>query len=202
MRKLNITLLIVLALALQVAIGVGVYGIATPDAVQVAKEPDKPVQNKVDLTPRYPIPAQVQPIVSNIGIDPNLINENQIIVDQGVGICPLPAVSCYSNKKIWIPLSTLNGSQGYSSLAHEYLHFIWFNKLTYQERQDLSAPLNQFYQSNPSFQSRFKDYPPEVIQYELFPVLCTEVSDNKLPSTVLQYCAKYLPNRNTLPSFY
>lgn len=89
-----------------------------------------------------------------------------------------------------------------SSLAHEYLHYQW-----QKGNRASSDALMQVYNSNYYLRERMTPYNKlevgsEDFLNELNSVECTEYNDSTLYYVVLNYCAKYVPNRNVLPSYF
>jgi hypothetical protein len=87
-----------------------------------------------------------------------------------------------------------------TTLAHEYLHYIWASKLSQAERDSLSANLTQLYSADPGMQERmthyrdFKKLVPGTEQFsnELHSIYCTESSDGWLDQAVLDECNKWI----------
>ena len=138
----------------------------------------------------YPIPPQIQPLITQLGIDQSTAQKLEYHIS-ATNPCGGTTWGCYQLKQIWI-----NEPVPYK-LAHEYLHYIYF---TTPEVRSLN--LRPLYDNNPLLRQGMRNYTPEEIEKELFPVICTQVADYKLPPEILQACTKYLPNRNILPSDY
>lgn len=88
------------------------------------------------------------------------------------------------------------------SIAHEYLHYQWSRR----NRAPTDA-LMQVYNSNYYLRQRMEPYNQLGIGSddfidELNSIECTEYADGSLYYVVLNYCTKYLPNRNVLPSYF
>lgn len=148
-----------------------------------------------DVTPlraekTYPIPPQIQPLITQLGINQSTAQKIQYYISP-TNPCGEGAWGCYYNKQIWID------EPATYKLAHEYLHYI------YQTNPELkSLPLQAHYNSNPLLRQGMRNYSPQEIETELFSVICTQVADYKLSPDILQACTKYLPNRSALPSDY
>lgn len=88
-------------------------------------------------------------------------------------------------------------------LAHEYLHYIWFNSAVLQNDFKLEQRLMHMYDNIPWLRDRLSQYRSNKIvsRTELFSYVCTEVSDGHMDEYVLQQCNKWL-NRSKLVMHY
>lgn len=143
----------------------------------------------------YPTPIEVQPILLELGIDPSISSEIQFHVGSTGPCVGKDYWACSRGNEIWV--KNVTDQRRNVFVAHEYMHYIWKNKISH----DIQPQLDAFYQNSPSLQTRIVNfYDLKDVEGELFPIECTEVADYKLPASVLQVCSKYLPNRNALPS--
>lgn len=168
------------------------------------------------LPTSFPIPVQVQPIVTKLGIDQIEVRKIQIWVPETSAKCDGvladgAAVACYFNSKpptIYMPAPTLTGKDATVTFAHEYMHYVWSNKVTPTEKASLTASIERFFQANRRVvEPRFKSYVASGVSGDRLvderqATFCTEISDYRLPADFRAYCTRYLPNRNALPSFY
>ena len=88
-------------------------------------------------------------------------------------------------------------------LAHEYLHYIWFNSAALQNDFKLEQRLVHMYDSIPWLRDRLSQYRNNKIvsRTELFSYACTEISDSYMDEYVLQQCNKWV-NRSKLTLRY
>lgn len=131
-------------------------------------------------------PPEVLKVSQELGLDQNVISQIEFTLGSA-GPCSAPGYwGCYKYNHIWLTEVKPH------YLAHEYLHHVKNPKLN----------LRPIYDQNSLLQQGMRNYTPEQIDNELFPVICTQVADYKLPADVLAECTKYVPNRNILPSHY
>lgn len=181
MRKnlLIVSFLISLAILLVVAF-------PSPKKVETPATP-KPAP----VVKTYPVPPEVLKVSIQLGLDQSIVSQIQYTLGS-TGPCTGPGFwGCYRSGQIW-----LLDVQPYR-LAHEYLHYVY---QTTPEVRNLN--LRPIYDNNPSLRNGMRNYTSVQIDNELFPVICTQVADYKLPADVLATCTKYLPNRSILPSDY
>jgi len=79
------------------------------------------------------------------------------------------------------------------TLAHEYLHFVWFEVMTESERTRLGDALNAAYAKDPDMQIRMDVYIEKGTfqPTELFSIYCTESTDSYMLA-IVQDCNKYI----------
>ena len=79
------------------------------------------------------------------------------------------------------------------TLAHEYLHFVWFEVMTEVDRTRLGDALNAAYAKDPDMQIRMDIYIQNGIfnDSELFSIYCTESTDSYMLA-IVQDCNKYI----------
>jgi len=152
----------------------------------------------------YQVPAEVQPIVTRLGIDPSIIAKVDIKLDSGIGPCTTLKIdirACYDNNVIYYPREMLVQPEGVQNqlFAHEYLHFIWE---TQPEPKALTPSLLAIHANNAKLQQRIVGYPQSSLAWEIYSYICTEMQDDRIPADILVECIKYLPNRGALPSDY
>lgn len=80
------------------------------------------------------------------------------------------------------------------TVAHEYLHHIWFKALDDGTKVKLTSDLIAIYGKDPAMQERVKSYAEKqtLQSTELFSYYCTEVADQHLSQYVLDTCNKYI----------
>lgn len=193
------------------------YGLrALISPTEVTSPPSTPSVVSSPLPTTFPVPVQVQPIVTKLGINPIEVRKIQIYVPETSTKCngvlaDGAAVACYFNGKppaIYMPSPTLTSKDATSTFAHEYMHYVWSNLVTDAEKTALTASVEKFYQANLRVvEPRFKSYVAsgvvgERLTDEKQATFCTEISDWRLPADFRAYCTRHLPNRNALPSFY
>jgi hypothetical protein len=154
----------------------------------------------------YPIPPEVEPIVQQVDIDHTVLSKVDIRLDQGSGPCGEKRGACYSAGVLYFPRSIFSQKQPFQNalFSHEYMHFIWDKYANLDTKNTLQPILIDKYNSNPKLRDRLSTYPKEGDTFvsELQAYTCTEMADNELGSELYNYCTKYLPNRNALPSYY
>ena len=168
-------------------------------------KPISPVQSTY-VKPK-PVVAQDPTLLSDaqlLGIDASELNL-EYTTDFRPNFTP-PANSTIH--AIFYPPNTLavrpgmDKTEEYAALAHEYLHFQWSKG----NRAPTDA-LMQVYNGNYYLRQRMSFYnslgvgSPDFVE-ELNSIECTEYADGSLYYVVLNYCTKYLPNRNVLPSYF
>ena len=147
----------------------------------------------------YPIPAQVQPLVAAVGIDPNILDHVQIKVMPDASACSggdaAVASACFiAPNTIIMPETLLAKDPLYAetSLSHEYLHYIW--SLTPQSEKDQLTPyINQAYQNaKPYLDYRLSGYvlTPDERTNELHSYIGTEIGTNLIPQPLLDHYLK------------
>jgi len=98
----------------------------------------------------------------------------------------------------------LTGATEASSLAHEYLHYVWSMKSD-SERDVLAKEFNKLYNNDEVTQSRMKVYSdtgtasPGSLSFanELHSIYCTERSDASLSKLIIDECNRFI-NRSAL----
>lgn len=80
------------------------------------------------------------------------------------------------------------------TVAHEYLHHVWYAKLTPTLRNTLTSHLNAMLATDEYMQEYEEQYRDSggLIPTELFSFYCTEVSDSKLVQFVLDQCNRFI----------
>jgi hypothetical protein len=85
-------------------------------------------------------------------------------------------------------------------VAHEYLHYIWDQKMNVYEREDLYSKLMAKYNSDARLQRHLTDggYESDLIDSgtEQFAYYCTSYRDDELPADIVSACNKYINRRN------
>lgn len=164
----------------------------------------------------YTVPAQVDPIVTKLGINRSTLKKVEIVTPDTATKCSGvlqdgAAVACYFDSKpptIYMPLTALRSKEATTTFAHEYMHYVWANEISDAERAQLGREARSFYQANRSVvEPRFKSYlnaglSQDGLTNEMQAIFCTEISDSRLPRNFYNYCARFLPNRNALPSYF
>ena len=134
----------------------------------------------------YKVPSEVLPLTQKLGLPAELGVE----VKLDAGACQGHNVAaCYSENTIHIPRSTLTRPTAHISFAHEYLHYVWSQRMPQQERDTLTQKLWEINNTNSSVSKRMEDYRntnPQNMPTELYSIVCTEFN--------LLDCRKYLPN--------
>lgn len=94
-------------------------------------------------------------------------------------------------------LKGLNQNDYLSSVAHEYLHHVWFALMDEPTKTKLTSDLIAMYGNDSPVRSRAKWYSDEqkLQPTELFSIYCTESTDGYLTGYVRSECEKYI-NRN------
>lgn len=85
-----------------------------------------------------------------------------------------------------------------NTIAHEYLHYIWYDKMTEDQKASLSSRLIVLYSSDQQAKDRMINYANanKLTPTEMFSIYCTESSDGYIESIVAD-CNKYI-NRSML----
>lgn len=88
-------------------------------------------------------------------------------------------------------------------LAHEYLHYIWFNSAALQWDNTLEARLMGMYANNWQLRDRLTGYANRGMLNltELFSYACTEFSDRYVDKYIIDQCNKWV-NRSKLHFIY
>lgn len=147
-----------------------------------------PVKEPTPYTPTtYKVPSEVLPITQRLGLPSQL--EVEIKTDS-LGQCEGHTIlACYSGNTIYIPQSTLSRPTAHISFAHEYLHYVWMQRMNQQEHDTLTSQLWEISNTNPKVHKRmeaYKDTNPQNLPTEMYSIVCTEF-------TILD-CKKWLPN--------
>jgi hypothetical protein len=163
--------------------------------------------------PLYPIPGAILPIVDRLGMSREKVAEVRIIAPANASECgdanTATAEACYDSGDdlLIMPLTSLNQSVAdvNATFAHEYLHHVWFT-MPALERMRLMPYLEQAYQNTKYYlDDRMVGYDfsvhPADRMTELHSFIGTEISDSAIPAPLLAHYAKYVPNRNALPSY-
>ena len=157
-----------------------------------------PHKNTVVEIPVYPktqVQAELQPLIRKLGINPYGLDIHY--VDS------YPIENQQANFDNIRTITLLRDAPNIEKeLAHEYLHYIWNNKVL--NKDELSNFLNELYNSDPGMQYRMKVYTkqnilPNTDQFtnELHSIYCTESSDAYLTQVIITECNKWI-NRNSL----
>lgn len=79
------------------------------------------------------------------------------------------------------------------TIAHEYLHFIWDEALSDQERVDIDNKTEALYQRDADMQKRMEYYVGKgsFSYQEVFVIYCTESTDSYM-LTIVEVCNKYI----------
>ncbi len=93
----------------------------------------------------------------------------------------------------------LGAEENLRTIAHEYLHHVWYAKLTPQIRETLTTHLNNMYANDDYMQEYAEHYRDSggMIPTELFSFYCTESSDANFVAYVLDQCNRFI-NRSAL----
>lgn len=88
----------------------------------------------------------------------------------------------------------LSDTEKRTTLAHEYLHYIWLNSAALQNDTKLEQRLLYMYDATPGLRDRMLPYQARAIvsRTELFSISCTEVSDAHIDNYVKQQCDKWI----------
>lgn len=165
--------------------------------------------------PTYPIPANVLPIIQRLGIDQSLISRIHIVTPSDNASCQsagtFTVAACYSPNTMTltvpIPLLSKDVSAQNSTVAHEYLHYIW-QSMSQSEKDSLAPYIEQVYQKDKEYLDKrlvgydFSGFKAVNRVNELHSYIGTELADSQIPQPLLDHYKKYLPNRNALPSYY
>ena len=107
-----------------------------------------------------------------------------------------PATGRYMYGKMTIK-SGLDANNTLSTIAHEYLHHVWYAVLDEPTKLKLTSDLITMYGNDSPVKSRAKGYTDtqRLQPTELFSIYCTESTDSYLTEYVRSECEKYI-NRN------
>ena len=88
----------------------------------------------------------------------------------------------------------LSDAEKRTTLAHEYLHYIWLNSAALQNDIKLEQRLLYMYDATPGLRDRMLPYQSRgmVSRTEIFSISCTEVSDAHIDNYVKQQCDKWI----------
>lgn len=89
-----------------------------------------------------------------------------------------------------------------TTVAHEYMHHVWYGLLDVASRDKLASDLVSMYSTDQYMQNRTKKYVDEKMlsSTELLSFYCTEESDPYLTPGILSTCNKYI-NRSVLTMY-
>jgi hypothetical protein len=160
----------------------------------------------------YAIPAEIQPIIGQLGISAENASRLEVVISPDSSPCQkisnstAPGGCFIAPSTIIYPTYLLKEPQDFqnAAFAHEYLHYVW-SRLPSDEKASLAAPINQAHIANASYlDGRLANYTltDELRLDELHSYIGTELSDDKIPQPLLDHYKKYLPNRDALPSYY
>ena len=112
-------------------------------------------------------------------------------------------LGCYNNSHIYvynIQRSELDGIRQ-ATLAHELLHAIWA-RMSSTERDELSAPLKQVYESNEQIKKNMEHYDTTNPDDELHARVGTQVDPEQLPEILRNHYAKYFKDHAKIVGYY
>lgn len=169
----------------------------------------KPTQAYVPTPTPFMVSPQVVSIGAVIGLSEAQLAE---VHAQVGGDChDEAAFACYDDnvETIYIMPKALANHRVYTTLAHEYYHFVFARKLNASGRKVTGDSLVALYNRNDQLGSelrwRLEPYTKDGLvpgtdefDTELHSIWCTEVADNRMTANSLQYCAKWVPGRNAL----
>lgn len=101
--------------------------------------------------------------------------------------------------------STIQVAQGLTieqetrTLAHEYLHYVWYKVMTVNDRIELNDKLQVLLANDPAMQKRVEPYVKidRLNNSELFSIYCTESTDSYMLS-IVEDCNKYIDRSKLL----
>lgn len=202
-------------------IGIGILTLVALSSLRTTKLPVNPIQQASDSVqqttyqkPKFQLDSRIISLADQIGInrDDLVKAKTQIVPPQDCGTIGNKAASCFDGESILIydNIFTEPIDEQRSTLAHEYLHWVWEYKLSNSERSALIDQIRVVYNKNstafaPRFQSYFsggtQPYSDEFFN-EWHSIIGTEIADWRIPEPLLTHYKTYLPNRNALPSYY
>lgn len=142
-----------------------------------------PVHEPLTYTPTtYPVPSEILPVTKKLGLPDKL--EVEVKLEEGDCASEYEVYGCYSHNTIYFPRKNLTRSLQDQSVtfAHEYLHFVWFAKMSESQRQQATEKVKPLYYK---IQKRMSVYPDPQRPTELYSVLCTEYDLD---------CTEWIPN--------
>lgn len=179
------------------------FGIAWYSSTLPEPQSNTTTNIPVKVLPTYPRVPEVDQMFRDLGITD--IAQIEVKLTDDTGCKPSPtlrgcAFSYDDHMTMYLTSVWQQQPNRYSTIAHEYLHWIW-SKGDRASTTELMA----VYNSNSYFQQRMSFYNylgvgSEAFLNELNSTVCTEWADSALPFSLLSYCTKHIPNRNILPS--
>ncbi|MBP6005510.1 hypothetical protein KA531_01235 [Candidatus Saccharibacteria bacterium] len=166
--------------------------------------PDQPIEGYQYLD------SQVVEIVDNLGIDRSSLPDILVNADLCLEQTSHPdgkILGCYIEppSNIYIrPEAFEMGAAGLATtVAHEYLHYVYSQLLDDRAREQLSVGLREYYQfyNTNVYPNRFDAYQDQEGQdfdTELYAIFGSEVADGNLPAGLLSHYQQFIPNRQFL----
>jgi len=98
----------------------------------------------------------------------------------------------YKNKVLTVE-SSVSDEEEIRTLAHEYLHHVWYTVMTFKEHVNLSDRLTILLANDKDMQTRVSPYTETrtLNASELFSIYCTESTDSYMLS-IVDECNKYI----------
>lgn len=180
-----------------------IWQVVKPVSAQVFTDP---------VIPAYQVPDQILTMANQLGLNQQYLVDAKAQIGTATN-CPQEAqvVACYDpNTSIIyvLPSAFTDGSlEANSSLAHEYLHYIYQHVMSEQDHANLTLAGQRTYDTNSVFRERMQPYVDrgilpgsETFGNEAFAINCTEMSDREMTPSWLTMCSHWIPNRAALPS--
>ena len=159
-----------------------------------------------------PTPFMVDARIVAVGAQVGLTQSQLSTVHAQLGAChDAKATACYENatETMFIRPETMASPKLPTVLAHEYLHYVWYKMLGDQGRKITGDSLMVMYSRNDYLGTELRwrlepyvnlgDVPgTDAFNTELHSIWCTEVADNRMNASSLEYCSRYIPGRNAL----
>lgn len=138
--------------------------------------------------------GQLIPILEDVAI--GTTDELSIIYDDTLEYSDAKAV--YSSLTIYVkPGIDLEKSK--VVIAHEYLHYIWYEVMTEEQRNTITSKVVGLYAKDVAMQTRTIPYQntDTLLPTELFSIYCTESTDSYMLS-IVDECNKYIDRSKLL----
>ncbi|MCA9349550.1 hypothetical protein KC853_00710 [Candidatus Saccharibacteria bacterium] len=154
--------------------------------------------------------SQVVDTVNDLGIDKSSLPDILINPDLCLNQASHPdgkVLGCYieppSNIYIRPEAFELGATGLATTIAHEYLHYVYSQLLDDRAREQLALGLREYYQfyNTNVYPDRFDAYRDQTGQdfdTELYAIFGSEVADSNLPAGLLEHYKQFIPNRQFL----
>lgn len=170
---------------------VGVSFVAVSTYISVSNTVQQPLQ-VVQATPEVELEVKPEQNAELIAILKSLGAEHTSDLSIVYGELPYNARGSYANGTVTIGQID-DPAQKNRTIAHEYLHHVWYTVMSKSERNVLAVELNALLEKDLAMQKRVQGYIDRgfMNDSELFTIYCTESSSSYI-LTIVDECDKYI----------